>query len=222
MDYQNIQQQAYQATTVSAGNSVFNVGGAKIQGIEAELNAKLGGFGLQANVGWVDSKLGDINVIDRSAAPDALVRAGGNDLRQCRTGEALNIAPGGCTNWAPYFRQLSGAPNIYSPELSYGITLDYEFMTGNGGTWTPRINFSHTDEQDVNLIRREEFWLIPKRDLTNVSLTYAKGEWTAQGYINNVSDEEYIAAIGTGGGLDNNTVVYGAPMTYGIRVRRAF
>jgi len=222
MDYQNIQQQAYQATTVSAGNSVFNVGGAKIQGIEAEFNTKLGGFGLQANVGWVDSKLGDINVIDRSAAPDALVRAGGNDLRQCRTGEALNIAPGGCANWAPYYRQLSGAPNIYSPELSYGITLDYEFMTGNGGSWTPRINFSHTDEQDVNLIRREEFWLIPKRDLTNVSLTYAKGEWTAQGYINNVSDEEYIAAVGTGGGLDNNTVVYGAPMTYGIRVRRAF
>ena len=81
---------------------------------------------------------------------------------------------------------------------------------------------SHTDAQDVNLIRREAFWQIPERELTNASLTYVKGDWTAQAFINNLTDKTYIAAIGTGGGLDNNSVVYGAPRTVGIRVRKNF
>jgi iron complex outermembrane recepter protein len=226
MDYQDIQQQAFLATRQSAGNAVYNVGGATIQGLEAEFNARLGGFGIQANVGWVDSELDNIRVIDRTLADNAAVRAPGTtqDLPQCAPGVANNLVGqslGGCVDWSPYFLSASGLRNIYSPEISYGVTLDYEFLSGDA-SWTPRVNFSHTDEQDVNIVRREEFWLIPKRDLTNVSLTYAKGEWTAQAFVNNVSDETYIAAIGTGGGLDNNTVVYGAPRTYGLRVRRNF
>jgi len=239
-DYQDIQQQAFQATTNSAGNSVVNVGSAKIQGLEAEFNGRFGGLGVQANIGWVDSELGDIRAIDRTLVPDGKVRAAGaggapagGDLFQCAAGVtpvyqttgafAGNLVAGStCADWSSYYAQVSGKRNIYSPELSYGITLDYEFMTGASSSWTPRISFSHTDEQDVNILRSDEFWLIPKRDLTNVSLTYANGDWTAQAYINNVTDEEYIAAIGTGGGLDNNTVVYGNPMTYGIRVRRSF
>lgn len=223
MDYQDIQQQAFQATTLTAGNSVYNIGGATIQGIEAEFNARLGGFGIQANVGWVDSELGDIRVIDRTLAPDALVRGAGTttDLPQCAPGVAVNLVAGGCTDWTPYYLSASGLTNIYSPELSYGVTLDYEFLSGDA-SWTPRINFSHTDEQDVNIVRREEFWQIPKRDLTNFSLTYAKGDWTAQAFVNNLTDETYIAAIGTGGGLTNDSVVYGAPRTYGLRIRRNF
>jgi len=220
MDYQDMQQQAYRATTTSRGDtSVTNVGSATIQGIEAEFNAKLGGLGIQANVGWVDSELGDIRLIDRSSVPDSLVSFGGADVRQCAAGEPVTL--GTCFDYTSYYRSLSGATNIFSPELSYGVTLDYEIASGNG-TWTPRVSFSHVDEQDVNLIRREDFWQIPKRDLTNVSLTYAQGDWTAQAFVNNAADKTYIAAIGTGGGLTNDTVVYGTPRTYGIRFRRNF
>ncbi|MEQ1581977.1 MAG: TonB-dependent receptor [Steroidobacteraceae bacterium] len=228
-DYQDIQQQVFLATTNNAGNAVVNVGKATIQGVEAEFNMKLAGFGIQANAGWVDSELGSISAIDRTLVPDALVRAGGAgaDLVQCAAGVTPVIVGGvlaagsTCADYSPYYIGVSGLTNIYSPELSWGITLDYEFLVGDA-TLTPRVSFSHTDAQDVNLIRREEFWQIPKRELTNASVTYAKGDWTAQAFVNNVTDKTYIAAIGTGGGLDNNSVVYGAPRTIGIRVRKAF
>jgi len=227
-DYQDIQQQVFLATANNAGNAVVNVGKATIQGIEAEFNAKLGGLGIQANAGWVDSELGSIRAIDRTLVPDAAVRAGGAgaDLVQC-TGAAPalvgGVLPAGstCADYTPYYINVAGLTNIYSPELSWGITLDYEFLVGDA-TLTPRVSFSHTDAQDVNLIRREAFWEIPERELTNASLTYAKGDWTAQAFINNLTDKTYIAAIGTGGGLDNNSVVYGAPRTFGIRVRKNF
>jgi outer membrane receptor protein involved in Fe transport len=101
------------------------------------------------------------------------------------------------------------------------VSVSYDFLVGNG-IWTPRATYSHTDKQDVNLIRREDFWVIPKRDLLNLSLTYTLNDWLAQAYCNNCSDETYIAAIGTGGGLDNNSVVYGSPRNYGIRLRKSF
>ncbi len=227
-DYQDIQQQAFLATTNNAGNAVLNIGEATIQGLEAEFNGRFGGLGVQANVGWVDSELGDISAIDRSLVPDARVKTNGAgaDAFQCAAGVTPTFNGAGtltstCADYTPYYVNASGLTNIYSPEISYGITLDYEIPAGNG-TWTPRVSFSHTDAQDVNVIRREAFWEIPERELTNVSLTYAQGDWTVQGFVNNVTDETYIAAIGTGGGLTNDSVVYGNPMTYGLRVRRTF
>jgi iron complex outermembrane receptor protein len=219
MNYANMQQQGYKATTVTAGNTVFNVGESTIQGIEAEFNGKFGGFLLQASVGWVDSELGSISAIDRTAALDSDVRAplSNQDLPQC-SGAATYPT---CVDWTPYYRSVAGLPNLYSPELQYTASVSYDFLVGNG-TWTPRVTYAHTDEQDINLIRREDFWLIPKRDLLNLSLTYTLNDWLVQAYCNNCSDETYIAAIGTGGGLDNNSVVYGSPLNYGIRLRKSF
>jgi len=226
MDYQNIQQQAFNATTTSAGNAVVNVGTATIKGIEAEFNTKLSGFGLSANVGFVDSELGSIRIIDRTLVPDASVRAAGTttDLPQCASGVASNLVAqnlGGCVDYSQYYISASGQRNIYSPELSWGVSMDYEILAGEG-TWTPRVSYSHIDSQDINLVRREEFWTIPERDLLNVSLTYAKDTWLTQAFINNAADKTYIAAVGTGGGLDNNSVVYGAPRVWGLRFRYNF
>lgn len=226
MDYQKIQQQAFIATTSSAGNAVVNVGEATIKGIEAEFNGKFGGFGIQANVGYVDSELGSVNIIDRTLVPDASVRAPGTttDLRQCAPGVAVNLVAqnlGGCADYTPYYISASGERNIYSPELQWGITLDYDMMFGQG-TLTPRVSFSHTDEQDINLVRRESFWLIPERELLNVSVTYAQDDWLVQGFVNNAADKTYIAAIGTGGGLTNDSVVYGNPRVWGVRFRYGF
>ncbi len=223
MNYKNMQQQGYKATTVTAGNTVFNVGESTIQGIEAEFNGRFGGFLLQANVGWVDSELGDISAIDRTAALDSAVRAPGSnqDLAQCAPGVTPTTPPTTCVDWTPYYRNVSGERNLYSPELQYTLSVSYDIMAGNG-TWTPRATYNHIDDQDINLIRREEFWLIPERDLLNLSLTYTLNDWLVQAYCNNCTDETYIAAIGTGGGLDNNSVVYGNPMNYGVRFRYSF
>jgi iron complex outermembrane receptor protein len=226
MDYQKIQQQAFNATPTSAGNAVVNVGEATIQGLEAEFNAKFGGLGISVNAGYVDSELGSVRIIDRTLVPDASVRAPGTttDLPQCRPGVAVNLVGqnlGGCADYTPYYLTASGERNIYSPELQWGITLDYD-IAGANGTWTPRVSFSHTDEQDINLIRREDFWVIPERDLLNVSLTYTADKWLTQAFVNNAADETYIAAIGTGGGLTNDSVVYGNPLVWGLRFRYNF
>lgn len=232
MDYQEIQQQAFVATTANAGNAVVNVGEATIKGIEAEFNAKFGGLGIQANVGYVDSELGNINIIDRTLVPDVQVFLNGTttNARQCGPGETVSgvngipLAPGqasGCANWNPYYISASGERNVYSPEIQWGITLDYDISWGQG-TLTPRVSYSYTDEQDINLIRREDFWLIPERELLNVSVTYARNDWLIQGFLNNAADKTYIAAIGTGGGLTNDSVVYGNPQVWGVRFRYGF
>ena len=222
MDYKDMQQQAYRATTAFSGTVPYNVGKATIQGLEAEFNAKLGGLGVSVNAGWVDSELGDINIIDRTLVPNAAVRAPltTTDLPQCASG-ASNLVVGGCADYTPYYLAASGERNIYSPELQWGITLDYD-IAGANGTWTPRVSFSHIDEQDINLVRREDFWLIPARDLVNVSLTYQADKWLTQAFVNNAADKTYIAAIGAGGGLDNNSVVYGNPRVWGLRFRYNF
>jgi iron complex outermembrane recepter protein len=225
MDYQDMQQAAFRATagSASAGNTVYNVGDSTIKGFEAELNAKLGGLGIQANVGYTDSKTGSVRVIDRTAALDSDVRVPGTsqDLRQCNPGEVQTTPRTTCVDWTPYYRSLEGAPNIYSPELAYGLTLSYELMAGNG-TWTPRVSFSHTDRQDTNLIKREDYWAIPARNLANVSLTYTVNEWLAQLYCNNCADKTYIASVAGGGGSTPDTVIYGNPRNIGLRVRRSF
>ncbi len=176
---------------------------------------------------WIPNS-GRVRLIDRVQVPDAAVRTPGTtqDLRQCAPGQTVSLVPlpgqSACADWSPYYLDASGERNVYSPELQYSATLFYDFVTGSGGTWTPRVNYSYTDDQDINVIRREDFWLIPERDILNVSLTYAKDTWLAQLYANNATDETYIAAIGTGGGLDNNSVVYGNPLNYGLRFRYGF
>jgi iron complex outermembrane recepter protein len=217
MNYQNMQQSAFRASAVTAGNTVYNIGSSTIKGVEVEFNAKLGGFGLNASAGYTQSQLGAIRLIDRAAAPNSAVRAPGSnqDLAQC-TGAAVYPT---CADWTPYYKTLSGQSNIYSPKLSYTANVDYEFVLSNGATLTPKLNFSHTDAQDTNLIRREEYYSIPKRDLMNLSLTYKLNEWLVQAYCNNCSDKTYIASV-QGTGTDN--VIYGAPRNFGLRARRSF
>ncbi len=55
-----------------------------------------------------------------------------------------------------------------------------------------------------------------------MSLTYTADKWLTQAFVNNAADKTYIAAIGTGGGLDNNSVVYGNPRVWGLRFRYNF
>jgi outer membrane receptor protein involved in Fe transport len=124
-------------------------------------------------------------------------------------------------DWTPYYRSIEGAPNIYSPELAYSMTLSYDFLAGNG-TWIPRVNYSHTDEQDTNLIKREAFFSIPERDLLNVSLTYTQNDWLVQLYCNNCADKTYIGSVAGGGGSTPDAVIYGNPRNMGVRLRKTF
>jgi hypothetical protein len=112
---------------------------------------------------------------------------------------------------------LSNTDNVFSPELSYTLSLDYGFPLRSGATIRPRIAFSHVDEQYSSLFQ-EAFFRLDERDLTNVSITYEKEAWTLQAYCNNGSDEVYISSVGLGGA----TVLYGSPKTAGVRFNARF
>lgn len=219
MKYENMQQAAFRASTVSAGTTVYNVGDSTIKGVEAALDTRLAGFGIQASIGYTHSALGTVNVIDRTRALDSDVRAPGStsDLPQCSGALTYPL----CVDWTPYYRSVSGESNLYSPELSYTLALNYDFLVGDS-TWTPGVTFSHTDKQDTNLLNRGAFWSIDKRDLLNVSLTYTRNDWLVQAYCNNCSDETYIASVAGGAGATPDEVLYGIPRNYGIRVRKNF
>lgn len=75
-------------------------------------------------------------------------------------------------------------------EIETGRRVDYEFAF-TGGTLTPRISFSHTDENYSSLIQTP-YYLNDARNLTNFSITYDREDWTVQAYVNNLSDDVYI------------------------------
>jgi iron complex outermembrane receptor protein len=161
-------------------------------------------------------------VIDRQSALDSAVRLPGsnNDLRQCEAGVTPATAPTPCVDWTPYYRSVSGLPNLYSPKLSYSASLDYDFAVADGARLTPRIGVSHVDEQDTNLVRREDFYALPAHTILNASVTYIRNDWLVQAYCNNCSDKTYIASVQSDQAWNN--VLYGNPRNYGVRVRRDF
>jgi hypothetical protein len=108
---------------------------------------------------------------------------------------------------------LASAENLFSPELSYNLSLDYAFPLASGATIRPRIGFSHIDEQHSSLFQTGNYFQIDEHDLTHVSVTFEKDVWSLQAYCNNCGDEVYVSSIGLGG----NTVVYGDPASAGLR-----
>jgi iron complex outermembrane receptor protein len=218
MDYKGMQQSAFRANTTTAGTTIYNIGSSTIKGLEAEFNARVAGFGLNASLGYNNSSLGDIRVIDRQMVPDSAVRLPGSptDLRQCEPGRTPATAPTPCADWTPYYVSVSNSKNLYSPKLSYSASIDYQFDLAEGGRFVPRVSYSHTDKQDTNLIRREDYYSIPERNILNVSLTYTRNDWLVQAYGNNFLDKRYIASV------SGDNVLYGNPRNYGVRVRRDF
>ena len=215
MDYNRMQQSTFRVSTTSNSNSgsILNIGDSTIQGLELSLDAALGNLGLNFSAGYTDSDLGGINVIDaRFVDPSARVQ-GAVFARGCAPGEAPAPGPAGCFNYSGNVVSLSGAANLFSPELSYNFGLDYAFELSNGATLRPRIGLSHADEQYSSLFQNGNYFQMDEHDLTHLSITLEKKSWMLQAYCNNFGDELYVASVGGGG----NTVVYGDPRTAGLR-----
>jgi iron complex outermembrane receptor protein len=221
MDYNQMQQSTFRVSTTSNSNSgsILNIGDSTIQGLELSLDAALGNLGLNFSAGYTDSDLGGINVIDaRFVDPSARVQ-GAVFARGCAPGEAPAPGPAGCFNYSGNVISLSGAANLFSPELSYNLGLDYAFELSNGATLRPRIGLSHIDEQYSSLFQDGNYFQLEEHDLTHVSITLEKEAWMLQAYCNNCGDELYVATVGLGLG---NTVVYGDPRTAGLRFNVRF
>jgi len=232
MDYSDMQGETFVFNDAQGLGSSFtnsNIADADMYGVEGSAQAFIGDFGIDVSFAWQDSEIGNATDVPLSSLPawaltpnstngfnylpDCSVVAGGAPNPATAT-DANGDPNGNCFNYAPYAQNYSGQPMIQAPELSYNIGLDYVIPFGDG-TLTPRIEFSHTDENYSNL-DQQYFYMNDKRDLTTFSLTFENENWEVQGYIFNLTDEVYVASARL------QQVLYGNPRTYGIRAKYNF
>ena len=240
MDYQDLQGTAWNGDETGMDTTNSNIGEATIQGVEASGQMFFGNLGINFSVALSNSEVNGITTLNEDGLPNwAENDLGGafDWLPQCGVGnltlygdgnpntaatarvadpaDATNTIPNGnCFNYNPYLLNLNGDPQVQAPDLSYNIAIDYEFAW-MGGTLTPRLSFSHTDESWSNVIQTD-YYRNDERDITDFTLAYDKDDWTVQLYVRNLTDETYIASARDG------WIGYGAPQTYGLRARLNF
>ncbi len=195
--------------TRNGANAVTNVGKSTIKGVEAQAEATFGNLRLDGSVGYVNSRLGAITLVNSRLLP-----GGGafNVGPQCATGQTTN-----CFDYGPAIVSVSGKPNPYSPEWTFNAGIEYGFDLGHGATLTPRVNVAYLGTQWTNLIQSSTATdLLPAFTLWNASLTLVAGDWTVQAFGRNITDKLYVT--GQGG----NSQYYGNPRQYGMTVARRF
>jgi len=242
MDYSDLQGSAFNiGDPTGADTTNSNIGDATINGVEASGQVFLGNLGINFSVAWNDSEVEGIRTIDEASLPGwAQNDLGGalDWLPQCGVGTVTNygdknpatastarvtnpadptgatIPNGNCFNYDPFWQNFSGQQQVQAPELSYNIGIDYEIPYA-GGTLTPRLDFSYTDDSYSNVIQTP-YYQNDARNITNFTLAYDKDDWTIQLYIRNLTEDVYIASARDG------WIGYGAPRTYGMRARMNF
>ena len=229
MDYQKMQQEAFLIQTrpglLSNDDGIVNIGDSTIDGVELEIDAQFGNFGLNFGAGLVNSSLGGITTIDPRLVDRSVVQPDGNWRRGCRPGEAEGTLDGddvyGCFDYAASagFVDLASASNLFSPEFSWNIAIDYAIPLSNGATVRPRMSYSYADAGFSSLFQADDFFRTDERKLTNLSISYERDTWAAYLFCNNCADEVYItSAVNT----VPARVVYNPPRTVGVRFRYDF
>jgi iron complex outermembrane recepter protein len=189
---------------------INNLATATIDGIEASLQGQFGGFETDAGLSYVHSHL---------PSPGAFVNAhllpAGASGPQCANGQTT-----GCFDYTPYLAETSGGPNLYSPDWTFNVGVEYKASLGGNATLTPRLNYAYVTSQFVSLTYSESTDYLPAHGLLSALLTLdLYGKWNIAAYGTNLTDEVYR----TGQGLNNNNYYfYGAPRQYGVHVGYKF
>tara|TARA_R110000824_G_scaffold52692_3_gene146038 strand:- start:12311 stop:14851 length:2541 start_codon:yes stop_codon:yes gene_type:complete len=233
MDYTGMQGETFVFNDPQGIGSSFtnsNIGDAEMMGIEGSFQTFIGNLGINGSFAFADSEIGSATDIPLSSLPawsltDASINNNFAYLPDCSVANVATPTPstgllapgtpnGNCFNYAPYVQNYQGQQMIQAPDVSYNIGIDYAFPFGDG-TLTPRLDYSYTDDNYSNL-DQQDFNLQDERKLTNVSVTYENENWTVQAYINNFTDEVYVASARL------QQVLYGNPRTYGVRAKYNF
>jgi iron complex outermembrane receptor protein len=192
-------------------DQVVNLADSTIKGLEASVQSRLAGLGINAGVSYTDSVLGSID------NPAALVNGGvvASYLLPLVVQNVPALFPASTFDYTPYTHNISGQQNPYSPKFTANVSLDYAIEVGKA-TVRPLVSFSHTGKQHGSIFQRDNFYLIPARNLWDASISYENGTWLTQAYVKNLADTVYVA------GYSGNAVYYGDPRQFGLRVRKSF
>jgi iron complex outermembrane recepter protein len=190
---------------ITGGGAVTNVTSSKIKGIEASIQAHLAGFNATAGISYNDTALGAVSLIASHRLPPTV-----NNNPQCNGSNAAV-----CFDYNPYKVNLSGGANPFSPKVSINADIDYGAVIGNA-TLRPRVTFSHTDKQFGSVFQSDNYFLMEARNLFGASVSYEVGPWTTTAFGTNLTDQTYVSAY------QGNSVYYGPPREFGIKVSRTF
>lgn len=169
-----------------------------LYGIEASVQAVMGHFSLDANLGLEHTSVGAFFANDP--------RIPGLTVCSPLTGPAT-----------PSCVDLSGRQQSYAPELTYNIGPKYTFYLPRGGELTVSGNYSHVGSQWATLFENAALDdYLGARNLTSAQVAYAFDDWTFTAYGTNLTNEQYVAA------MVSQLRYAGYPRQYGLRVMRAF
>jgi len=169
-----------------------------IYGFEEQLQAHFGnGWAAKANVGWLHSKLGTFYANDPRVAGSA----------PCAP--ATGPASSNCVN-------LGGHQQTYAPELTLSGSLERSFVFGEN-VITPRVNVAYISSQWGTLFENRSLGdRLDSRKLVGAQVDWTRGDFLATLYGTNLSDDHYIAAVGS------RLRYAGAPRQYGLRITQFF
>jgi iron complex outermembrane receptor protein len=208
MDYNNLQLQVNTPAPAQAPvSTITNLGKSRVKGAEFSVQSKFGGLQIDANVAFVDSSVSApplLNVYKYQSAGFSPVGA------QCPPGVTV-----GCFNYTPYYQSASGVANPYSPRWTANLGAQYAFASFNGGTLTPRADFSYTSTQWATIFQNPVDEL-QQRHVLNFSVTYAKNDWKVAAYGTNVTHDYFIT------GQTGAQNFWNAPAEYGARISKSF
>ncbi|WGL15892.1 TonB-dependent receptor [Microbulbifer bruguierae] len=205
-DYRDFQFAALEPSTGVEGSE--NIADMTIQGIEAQVQARLGNWMFSGNLGYTDSDLPGQTFVNARALPGSALGP------QCPAG--VPSMPPICFDYTPFTESTAGGEALYAPEWTYNLSISYEFDLSGGLYLTPRVNYSHVGKQYTYLAYSPESDVLESRDLLNASLALVSEQWQLEAYGSNLTDEEYVS------GQFGITEFYGAPRQYGLRLSASF
>jgi len=194
----------------TGSNGVENLPSATIKGFEAQVQAQLGGWGVDAGAAYVDSSLASAGpfVNTRLVPPGTLGP-------QCPPGVASS--PPVCFDYGPYLQVQASGPNLYSPKWTFNAGVDYRFRLGESISLTPRLNYAYVGSQFASLSYSYLTDYLPSRGLLSALVTLQlPHSWYVEGYGTNLANKTYVS------GQFGNNEFFGAPRQYGVRLGTHF
>jgi iron complex outermembrane receptor protein len=214
-NYQNFQQSNFNPSNLL--NLVQNLAPSTLKGVEFSTDARIGGLGATVSVAYNDSALGNTPLYETYIATTD-PGTHGDSLNGCAGtpgGNPTKTNPGvNCYNYAPYLVNVSGEEMPNAPKLTADLALDYGIPVGEF-TLRPRVTFTHIDSQYAAVFQ-SNFYYLPARNLLAATISYEAGPWLAQAFGKNLTNQIYPD------GINGQTVFYGDPRVFGIRVNRKF
>jgi len=164
-------------------------------GAELEMTAQFGGFSMNAGIGYLDAEFDNSACISDTNGPGTDVGCDTN-LRFVPKGRALP----------------------FSPEWTINAGIQYTAKLGSVDI-TPSINWSHVSSQYATPFPSTNTY-VPGHDVFNARISVDINErYTVEGYVNNLGDKTYIAAQIQDSSSADGGIIYGAPRTYGVRLK---